>query len=71
MKSLMMAVGIIVLVIGVLSFLVTVPRYHHEGVRVGDTHIGITTEHHEQLPVAAGVVMVVVGAGLIIAGRSS
>jgi hypothetical protein len=71
MKPLMTAVGIIVLVLGIVSFFVPVPHYHHEGVRLGDAHIGITTEHREQLPVAAGVVLVVVGAGLIIAGKSS
>ena len=71
MKSLVATIGIIVLVLGIVSFFVPVPRYHHEGVKLGDAHIGITTEHHERLPVAAGIVLVLVGAGLIIAGRNS
>jgi len=71
MKPLVAVVGIIVLVLGIVSFFAPFPHYHHEGVRLGDTRIGVTTERHERLSVGAGIVMVVVGAGLIIAGRSS
>jgi hypothetical protein len=71
MKPLMATAGIIVLVLGIVSFFAPVPHYHHEGVRLGDTHIGVTTERHEKIPVAAGVVLVVVGAGLIVAGSKS
>jgi len=64
-------VGIVVLVLGILAFLVPFPHYHHHGVNIGDSHIGVTTEHDEKLPPAAGIVLVVVGAGLLIAGKSS
>jgi hypothetical protein len=64
-------VGIVVLILGVLSFVVPFPHYHHHGVSVGDSHIGVTTEHDEKLPVAVGVVLLVVGAGLAIAGKNS
>jgi len=70
MKALGIA-GVIVLLLGVLSFFVPFPHYHHEGVRLGDAHIGVTTEHDEKLPVGAGVVLVVVGAGLIIAAKKA
>lgn len=64
-------VGVVILVLGVLVFVVPFPHYHHHGVSLGDSHIGVTTEHDEKLPVAAGVVLLVVGAGLLIAGKSS
>ncbi|HTS37363.1 MAG TPA: hypothetical protein VMH04_16925 [Candidatus Solibacter sp.] len=67
MKAVLL-VGIVVLILGVLSFVVPFPEYHHHGVKVGDSHIGVTTEHDEKLPPAIGVVLVVVGAGLIISG---
>jgi hypothetical protein len=70
MKSLAL-VGIVVLVLGIISFVVPFPHYHHHGVSIGDSHIGVTTEHDEKLPPAAGVVLLVVGAGLIVAGKSS
>jgi hypothetical protein len=62
--------GIVVLVIGIISFLVPFPHYHHHGVSLGDAHVGVTTEHDEKLPPLAGIVLVVVGAGLIIAGKN-
>jgi hypothetical protein len=63
-------IGVILLILGIISFVVPFPHYHHHGVSVGDSHIGITTEHDEKLPVAVGVVILVVGAGLVIAGKS-
>ncbi|HEX3821838.1 MAG TPA: hypothetical protein VHW45_16005 [Candidatus Sulfotelmatobacter sp.] len=62
-------IGVIVVVLGVLSFVVPFPSYHHHGVKVGDSNIGVTTEHDQKLPPAVGIVLVVVGAGLIIAGK--
>ncbi len=70
MKPLLL-IGVIVLVLGVLSFVVPFPSYHHHGVKVGDSSIGVTTEHDEKLPPAVGIVFLVVGAGLMLAGRKS
>jgi hypothetical protein len=64
-------VGVVVLVLGILAFFVPFPHYHHHGVSIGDSHIGVTTEHDEKLPPAAGIVLLVVGAGLVLAGRNS
>jgi hypothetical protein len=66
-----MLIGVVVLLLGVLSFVVPFPHYHHHGVRVGDSHIGVTTEHDEKLPPAIGIVLVVIGAGLMISGKSA
>ena len=70
MKTLMM-VGLIVLLLGILSFFVPVPHSEHHGVRMGDAHVGITTHHENMVPPAVSVVLIVVGAGLMIAGRKS
>ena len=70
MKAVML-VGILVLVVGILSFLVPFPHYHHHGFRVGDSRVGVTTEHDEKLPLAVGIVLVVVGAGLVISARNA
>jgi hypothetical protein len=61
--------GVVLLVLGILSFVVPFPMYHHHGVSVGDAHIGVTTEHDQHIPPAISVVLVVAGAGLLIAGR--
>jgi uncharacterized membrane protein HdeD (DUF308 family) len=70
LKALML-VGIVVLVLGVLSFFVPFPHSEHHGVRVGDAHVGITTHDDQKVPPVMGIVLVVVGAGLMIAGSRS
>jgi hypothetical protein len=66
-----MAVGVVVLVLGVLSFFVPFPHSEHHGVSVGDAHVGVTTHDDQKVPPAASIVLVVVGAGLLIAGGKS
>lgn len=70
MKPLLL-VGVVILILGVLSFAVPFPHMHHHGVSVGDAHIGVTTEHDEKIPAAFSIVIVVVGAGLILTGGKS
>jgi hypothetical protein len=70
MKGLVLA-GVIVLILGVFSFVIPVPRTEHHGVNVGDEHIGVTTEHDQKVPPAVSVVLVVAGAALLVAGRKS
>jgi hypothetical protein len=70
MKALL-AVGLVVLIIGIISFVVPVPHTEHHGVRAGDLHVGVQTEHSERISPAISVLLVVVGAGIMIAGRKS
>jgi hypothetical protein len=70
MKTLML-VGIAVLVLGIVSFFVPVPHSEHHGVNIGDAHVGITTHHDNMVPPVVSIVLVLVGAGLLIAGRKS
>ena len=70
MKALF-AVGMVVLVLGILSFMVPVPHSEHHGIRAGDVHVGVKTEHSERVPPAVSVVLLVVGAGIMIAGRGN
>lgn len=70
MKPLVL-VGVVILILGVLSFVVPFPHMHHHGVSVGDAHIGVTTEHDEKLSPVVGIILVVVGGGLLLTGRNS
>ena len=63
-----MLVGVVVLALGVLSFFVPFPHSEHHGVSVGDAHVGITTHDDQRVPPVMSIVLVVVGAGLMIAG---
>ena len=70
MKALLV-VGVLLIVLGIASFFVPVPRSEHHGMNIGDAHIGVTTEHDEKVSPVISTVLVVVGAGLMIAGRKS
>jgi hypothetical protein len=70
MKGLALA-GVVVLVLGIISFFIPMPHQEHHGLRVGDAHVGVTTEHDQRIPPVLSVVLVVVGAGLVIAGRKA
>jgi hypothetical protein len=64
-------VGILVLVFGIASFFVPMPHTEHHGIDAGDVHLGVNTRHDEMLPPAVSVALLVVGAGLMIAGGRS
>ena len=67
----LLSVGLVVLVLGVLSFFVPIPHSENHGIKVGDAHIGVQTEHSDRVPMAVSVVMVAAGAVLMIAGRGT
>ncbi len=63
---------VVLLIIEFPSFVVVpFPYAEHHGISVGDAHVGVTTEHDQKIPPAISVVLVVAGAGLLIAGRKS
>jgi hypothetical protein len=68
MKALL-AVGLVVLIVGVISFIIPFPHASHHELGAGDLHVGVTTHHDEKVPAAVSVLLVVVGAGIMIAGR--
>lgn len=68
MKALF-SVGLIVLILGVASFFIPVPHSENHGIKAGDVHLGVQTTHSERVPPYVSVILVVAGAGLIIAGR--
>ncbi len=70
MKTLF-AVGLAVVVLGILSFFVAVPHSENHGIKAGDVNVGIQTHSSEKISPAISAVMLVVGAGLMIAGRKS
>ena len=67
MKALPLIV-ILLLVLGVLSFIVPMPHHEHHGMRIGDARVGVETEHHDLLPPAAGVVLLAGGVLALVLG---
>jgi hypothetical protein len=64
-------IGTIVLILGIASFFVPVPHTERQGVKAGDISFGIETRHTETLPPLASGIMVLGGAGMMIAARKS
>jgi len=61
-------VGILLLALGLLSFLVPLPHHENHGVKVGDTKIGVQTESSERLPPAVGVALIAGGVLALVIG---
>jgi hypothetical protein len=68
MKSLF-GVGLVVLVLGILSFFIPIPHSENHGITVGDAHVGVTTEHSDRVPTAISAVLLVAGVGMMLVGR--
>jgi hypothetical protein len=69
MKALF-GIGLVVLILGIASFFVPIPRHENHGIKAGDVSIGVQTKHDEHVSPAISVVLVVVGAGMMIGGRA-
>jgi drug/metabolite transporter (DMT)-like permease len=54
-------IGVLLLLLGVLAFVVPVPHSEDHSVKIGDSKIGVQTEHSEKLPPAVGAVLLVGG----------
>lgn len=62
MKALAL-VGVLLIVLGVLSFLVPLPHHEKHGVSFGDTKFSVQTESSQLLPSAVGVILI--GGGVV------
>ena len=56
-------VGVLLIVLGVLSFIVPLPHHEKHGVNLGDARFSVQTEHSQLLPSAVGVILV--GGGVV------
>lgn len=54
-------VGILLLVLGLLSFVVPIPHRESHSVKIGDAKIGVETDRSEKLPPAVGIVLLAGG----------
>jgi hypothetical protein len=61
-------VGALLLVLGLLSFVVPIPRRESHDIKIGDAKIGVQTESSEKLPPAVGIVLVVGGVLALVVG---
>jgi hypothetical protein len=62
-------IGLVVLILGIVSLVVPIPRNERDGVNIGGVSIGIETKHNERISPIVSAVMILGGAGLMIAGK--
>jgi len=63
-------IGTVVLVLGFASLFIPIPHTEREGVKAGGISLGIETRHEEKLPPIVSGLMIVAGAGLMIAAKN-
>ena len=61
-------VGLVVLILGIASFVVAVPQRETHGIKVGDASVGVTTKSSEKVSPVIGGLLCAVGAVLMIGG---
>lgn len=67
MKILLFA-GLLVVVLGIASLVVPIPRTETHGIKAGDMNIGVQTSHSERVSPIVSVVLIAGGIALAIAG---
>lgn len=60
--------GIVLILLGALSFVVPLPHRENHGVKIGDAKIGIQTQTSERLPIAASIALLGAGALALVLG---
>jgi hypothetical protein len=69
--KMLFGVGLVVLILGIVSFFVPLPHSENHGIKVGDSSIGIQTQHSEKVSPAISGVLLVGGVLMMIAGGRS
>ena len=62
-------IGLAVLLLGLASLVVPIPRTEKEGVKAGGISLEVQTKHSETVSPIVSAVMILVGAGMMIAGK--
>jgi hypothetical protein len=62
-------IGIVVLILGVVSLVVPIPRNEREGFKVGGMAVGVETRHEEKVPPFVSAVMILGGVGAMVVGK--
>jgi len=60
--------GILLVVLGLASLVVPIPNSEKQGIKIGDTNIGVQTTHSEKVSPIVSVVLIGGGIALAFAG---
>ena len=62
-------IGMVVLILGIVSLVVPIPRNEREGFKVGGVSVGVETQHAEKVSPFVSAVMILGGVGTMVAGK--
>jgi hypothetical protein len=60
--------GLLLIVLGIASLVVPIPSSEKQGIKIGDTNIGVQTSHSERVSPIVSAVLIAGGIALAIAG---
>ena len=61
-------VGVVLLALGIASLFIPIPHNENQGINAGDVHIGVQVRHDEKVSPIISAVLIIAGAGLMVAG---
>lgn len=61
--------GLLLLILGLGSLVVPIPRSERGGFEAGGVSVGVETRHEETVPALVSAAMILSGAGLMISGK--
>jgi hypothetical protein len=61
-------IGLVMLILGVTSLVVPIPHNDKEGISAGDMSLAVNVRHDEKVSPIISAVLILGGAGLMIAG---
>ena len=62
-------IGAVVLVLGIASLVVPIPRNERDGIKIGGLSVGVETLHDEKVSPYLSAVMILGGIGTMVAGK--
>jgi len=62
-------IGLVVLILGVVSLVVPIPRHERGGFRAGGVSVGFETQHDEKASPFVSAAMILGGIGAMVAGK--
>ena len=63
-------IGMVVLIVGIASLFVPIPRNEREGFKAGDVSVGIETRHEDKVSPYVSAAIILGGAGMMVVGRT-
>ena len=67
----LMWIGLVMLILGIVSLAVPIPRTQQEGFTAGGLHVGVETQHNEKVPPLVSAVLILGGVAMMIAGKGT